>query len=77
MKRVTDDTVVYMSDIDGSAELLVKDVEAMHFELDEADNKVADPARLEKRIDEIAGKIFKAHMQLESIVEELQAGRKR
>jgi hypothetical protein len=77
MKRVTDDTVVYMSDIDGSAELLVKDVEAMQFGLDEADNKVADPTRLEKRIDEIAGTIFKAHMQLESIVEELQAGRKR
>jgi len=71
-KKITEDTIVYIGDIKGTAEMLIDEVNELEEKLnvfdDEERGKVKDPDAFEELIDDIAGKIFEQHTRLQTEV---------
>jgi hypothetical protein len=72
MKKATEDGSVYLSDVRGSAKLIIQDAAAIDGVLFDTDWKVPAPVKFQRQMDQIANVIFKAHMELEQIGEELR-----
>lgn len=66
-KEVTGDTVVYLGDIAGTADLLKEEVGRIEGELVDSGDKVGDPDAFEKLIDDIAREIYKQFMRLQEV----------
>jgi hypothetical protein len=72
-KKVTEDTIVYIGDIKGTAEFLLEEVREIESALGLNDieggyRKVNDPEAFQELIDDIAGKIFEQHTRLQTEV---------
>ncbi|HYA22958.1 MAG TPA: hypothetical protein VEF05_02300 [Terriglobales bacterium] len=70
LKKVTDDTLVFLKDIVGAAEFLENEVGRIEGVLFDTDNKVADPKAFEEEIDDIAREIFKQYLRLQEVLAE-------
>jgi hypothetical protein len=73
-KKVTEDTVVYLGDIRGTADLIKEEIELIEDKLENG-AKVSDPDAFEKLIDDIANEIHKQYLRLQDEVQGLVRGK--
>lgn len=72
MKKITEDTNVYLNDIVATADLLREEVERIESELFDSNGKVKDPSAFEALTEDIASEIFKQKTRLEKVHLEAQ-----
>ena len=63
-KKVTEDTIVYIGDIRGTADLINEEISTIEEKLEEH-GKVAEPEAFEKLMDDISREIYKQYLRLQ------------